>query len=204
MSHWLEEAENKVKSRRFKNSEIKTRVKTKKSDIIHNKELIEDDFLDVIDQFISIIQRINNLPRHERIPFGQIIAKQKENKLDNLLHKFYSSRRLIVREFAGIFAPFKARHYKNSRSFFISIGREEGSVLLEYKEIKAKRIRLNDQFKGFWSFLPFIKDTKENKEHHEVRESITNTSIKMFTKELIMDHLDWLAFKTNGNQFFKT
>jgi len=203
MSHWLEEAENKVKSRRYKNSEIKTKVQTKKQQITSNKELIEDDFLDVIDIFVSIIQRINNLPRHERIPFGQIISKQKENKLDNLLHKFYSSRRLVVREFSGIMAPFKAHHYKNSRSFFISISREEGKVLVEYKEIKAKRVRLDDKIKGFWSFLPFTKKEKDRKEHHDVRENIKTISVKHFTKDIILEHLDWLAFKTNGNQFFK-
>ncbi|NOR87674.1 MAG: hypothetical protein GQ527_08705, partial [Bacteroidales bacterium] len=171
MSHWLEEAESKAYSKRVKHSEVHSRVENKKTEVKDNKDLIGDSYLDVIDQFISIIQRINNLPRNERIPFGQIESKFKDNKLDNLLHKFSSSRRINIREYSGILAPFKSQRYKNSRSFFISIAREKGKILLEYKEIRSKRIKLDDQITRFWSFLPFVKN-KSDKNSHETLEKI--------------------------------
>lgn len=202
MSHWLDEAENKVNSRSAKKSEILQRVDIKKQEVKLNKEIIGEKYLDTIDQFVSIIQRINNLPRMERNPFGQIYSKQKENKLDNYLHKFYSSRRIIVREFSGILAPFKSQHYKNSRSFFISIGREKGHVLLEYKEIKAKRIRINDQIKGFWSFFTKEK-SKDEKDNHQAKEKISSLPLSNIDKAFILNHIDWLAYKQDGDEFFK-
>lgn len=203
MTHWLEDAEEKLYRRKDKKIEILDRIDTKKDDVKHNKELIENEYLDVIDQMVSIIQRINNLPRHNRIPFGQIYAKQKENKLDNLLHKFHSSRRIVSREFKSILKPFKEQHYKNTRSFFISIGRGKREVLLEYKDIKVKRVRLNDQAKEFWGRIPLINLFFRKKEVHDVRENITNIKIELFDNQFILDHIDWLAFKSDGDSFFK-
>lgn len=203
MSHWLEEAEQKVYKRKDKKSEIQDRIDTKKDDVKTNREIIENEYLDLIDQMVSIIQRINNLPRHNRIPFGQIYAKQKENKLDNLLHKFHSSRRIVSKEFKSVIKPFKEQHYKNTRSFFISIGRNKRQVLLEYKDIKVKRVRLNDQVKEFWSKIPIIGLLFKKKEEHDIKEHIINIAIDKFSKEFILEHVDWLAFKSDGNALFK-
>jgi hypothetical protein len=203
MTHWLEEAEAKIHHRKDKKLEIKDRIDTKKEDVKINRDLIENEYLDLIDQMVSIIQRINNLPRHNRMPFGQIYAKQKENKLDNLLHKFHSSRRVVSKEFASIWKPFKEQHYKNTRSFFISIGRQQGEVLLEYKDIKVKRVRLNDDAKGLWNKIRLINIFKKKKEIHDVKENIVNIPIKDFNKELTFQHIDWLAFKSDGESLFK-
>jgi hypothetical protein len=203
MSHWLEEAESKVHKRKDKKLEVLDRIDTKKEDVKANRDIIENEYLDLIDRMVSIIQRINNLPRHNRMPFGQIYAKQKENKLDNLLHKFHSSRRIVSKEFKNVLKPFKEQHYKNTRSFFISIGRNNREVLLEYKDIKVKRVRLNDQVKEFWSKLPIIKIFIRKKEEHDVKENIVNIKIDQFNKEFILEHIDWLAFKSDGDRLFK-
>lgn len=203
MSHWLEEAESKIDKKKDKKLEIIDRIDTKKEDVRINRLLIENEYLDLIDQLVSIIQRINNLPRHHRIPFGQIYAKQKENKLDNLLHKFHSSRRIVSREFKSVLKPFKEQHYKNSRSFFISIGRNRHEVLMEYKDIKVKRVRLNDQVKEFWSKIPIIRFFIKKKEIHDVKENIININIDQFDDAFILAHIDWLAFKTDGEILFK-
>lgn len=203
MTHWLEEAEQKVDKRKNKKVEIHDRIDTKKEDVKANRDIIENEYLDLIDQFVSIIQRINNLPRHNRMPFGQIYAKQKENKLDNLLHKFHSSRRIVSREFKSLVKPFKEQHYKNTRSFFISIGRNKRELLLEYKDIKVKRVRLNDQMKEVWAKIPIIKLLVKKKEVHDVKENIVSINIDKFNKEFILEHIDWLSFKSDGNLLFK-
>lgn len=204
MSHWLDEAEKKISRRKDKKTEIKDRIDHKKDEVRFNRELIEDQYLDAIDNFVSIIQRINNLPRENRIPFGQIYAKPKENKLDNLLHKFYSSRRVVTREFHGILRPFKEQHYKNTRSFFISIGREENTILLEYKDIKVKRERISDELsdnwikKILWKLIPRKKEV-----NHDVKENISVLKVDELTKDLILEHIDWLAFKPNSDTLIK-
>lgn len=203
MSHWLEEAEEKVYKRKDKKLEILDRIDTKKDDVKANREIIENDYLDLIDQMVSIIQRINNLPRNNRIPFGQIYAKQKENKLDNLLHKFHSSRRIVSREFKSVLKPFKEQHYKNTRSFFISIGRNKREVLLEYKDIKVKRVRINDHVKEFWGKFPVINLFIKKREVHDVKENIVSLNIDKFKNDFILEHIDWLAFKSDGNILFK-
>jgi len=203
MTHWLEEAEKKVNIKKDKKVEILDRIDIKKEEVRANRDLIESEYLDLIDQFVSIIQRINNLPRHNRMPFGQIYAKQKHNKLDNLLHKFHSSRRVVSREFRSIIKPFKEQHYKNTRSFFISIGRNERELLLEYKDIKVKRVRLNDHMKELWVKIPVLNLFVKKKEVHDVKENIVNIKIDQFNKDFILEHIDWLAFKSDNNNFFK-
>lgn len=203
MTHWLEEAEQKANLRKDKKYEIQDRIDNKKEDVKLNRELIEDNYLDIIDQLVAYIQRINNLPRQNRIPFGQIIAKQKENKLDNLLHKFQSSRRIVTKEFSGFLRPFKTQRYKNTRSFFISIGRKPREILVEYKDIKVKRVRLNDGIYSFWNKIPILNYFSKKKESHEVKENIVNLPLEKFTKEFMLAHIDWLAFKDDGDAFFK-
>lgn len=199
MTHWLEEAEKKISRRKDKKTEIKDRIDNKKEEVRNNREIIEDQYLDLIDYFVSIIQRINNLPRHNRIPFGQIYAKPKENKLDNLLHKFYSSRRVVTREFSGILHPFKEKHYKNTRSFFISIGRDENTVLLEYKDIKVKKERIKDQFSDFWIKTLLSKLFSRKREvNYDVKEEMSIININEITKDIVLEHIDWLAFKPTG------
>lgn len=203
MTHWLEEAEAKIHHRKDKKLEVKDRIDNKKEDVKLNRDLIENEYLDLIDQMVSIIQRINNLPRENRMPFGQIYAKQKENKLDNLLHKFHSSRRIVSKEFASIIKPFKEQHYKNTRSFFISIGRQQGEILVEYKDIKVKRVRLDNDSRGFWNKLNLIHLFRKPKEIHDVKENIVNIPIKDLSKDFIYQHIDWLAFKSDGEILFK-
>ena len=201
MSHWLEEAENKLSKRSSKRSQIKDRVITKKSEVKLNKDIIGEDYLNLIDEMVNILQRVNNLPKAERAPFGQISSKHKENKLDNLLHKFSSSRRISIREFSGFFKPFKANRYKNSRSFFISLSRKPKHVLLEYKEVKAKKIRLEEKEEGFFSLLGIFK-TKDKSSSHDVLDHVEDIPLTKFNRDFILEHIDWLAFKSDSQKFF--
>lgn len=202
MAHWLEEAEQVISKKEDKKLERKDKIVVKKDSVKQNRIELEDDYLKIIGRIESLIDRVNSLPKNNRMPFGQIFGKPKPSKLDNLLYKFHSSRRIINKEFAGIMAPLKSQHYKNTRSFFISIAKEKGHILLEYKEVKSKRIRLNDQIHNFWSKIPIIKHIKR-KESHEVKENIKLIHIKDYTEDLILDHIDWLAFKDKGIHFFQ-
>jgi len=201
MSHWLEDAEKKISKRQNYKIEIRERIDHKKSDVDTNRSMIEKDFLQIINSFDSLIERINNLPRHDRMPFGQIFGKPKLNKLDNQLHKYHSSRKIIVKEFSGLLKPFKSQHYKNTRSFFISIDREKYHILLEYKEIKAKRVRINDQIQNLWQKINFVKAIQK-KEDYDVKENIQHIHINMFNEDYLLKHMDWLAFKDKGESFF--
>ncbi len=204
MTHWLEEAEAKVQHRKNKKIDSKDRIENKKEDVKLNRDLIENDYLDLIDQMTSIIQRINDLPRHNRSPFGHIYAKKiKNSKMDNLLIKFFSSRRVDSKEYESILKPFKKQHYKNSRSFFMSIGRKKGEILLEYKEILVKRVRLNNNTNRFWNKIRLRSLFSKQKEINDVKENIVNIPIKDFNTEFIYQHMDWLAFKSDGEIFFK-
>ncbi len=201
MTHWLEEAELKVSKKEDRKNQIKDRIEVRKDSVKQNRLELEDDYLKLIGKIETLVDRINNLPRQSRIPFGQIFGKPKTSKLDNLLYKFHSSRRIINKEFAGVLSPVKSQHYKNTRSFFISIAKERGHLLLEYKEVKSKRIRLNDQIQNFWSKIPLLKALKK-KEAHEVKDSIKLIHINELNEKELLKHLDWLAFKDKGNQFF--
>lgn len=201
MTHWLEEEEKIIGHQKDRKVRVKDKIIVKKDEIKLNRLEVENEYLAIIDQFESIIDRINDLPRESRKPFGQIFCKQKDNKLDNLLFKFHSSQRIISKEFASILRPFKSQHYKNTRSFFISIAREKGYILLEYKEIKAKRIKINDQLNSFWRRIPLL-DSLFNKVSHDTKENIKTIPIKDFQKDEILNHIDWLAFKSKGTSFF--
>jgi hypothetical protein len=203
MSHWLEEAEKNVAKHKDKKQEINDRIDTKKADVKANRDLIEKEFLAVIDQLETIIDRINNLPRKHRIPFGQIYSKPKESKLENLLHKFNSSRRLASREFKNMTNPMSMQHYKNTRSFFISIARNPREILLEYKDIRVKRVRLNDHAKSFFDKFSLFKLFSKKKELHEVKENIITMNIDQFNEDMVLKHIDWLAYKYDGNLFFQ-
>ena len=202
MAHWLEEAEQAISKKEDKKLQRKDKIIVKKDSVKQNRLEIEDDYLKIIGQIESIIERINSLPRHNRMPFGQIFGKPKTSKLNNLLYKFHSSRRVINKEFAGIMAPLKSQHYKNTRSFFISIAKERGHLLLEYKEVKSKRVRLNDQIQKFWNKIPIIKYLRR-KESHEVQEKIKLIHINDYSEQVILKHIDWLAYKDKGAQFFQ-
>ena len=202
MVHWLEEAEQKVSRKKDRKLEVKDKIELRKENVKQNRLMLEDDYLKIIGEFESIIDRINNLPRKSRIPFGQIFGKPKISKLDNLLYKFHSSRRIIKKEYAGLLSPVKSQHYKNTRSFFISIAKEKEHVLLEYKEVKSKRVRLNDQIRNIWNKIPLIKSLKK-KENHEVKDHINLIHIDDLNNSLIMKHIDWLAYKDKGLEFFK-
>lgn len=202
MTHWLKEAEQVISKKEDKKLQRKDKIVVKKDNVKLNRIELEDDYLKIIGNLESFIDRINNLPRENRIPFGQIFGKPKTSKLDNLLYKFHSSRRLINKEFSGVLSPMKSQHYKNTRSFFISISKEKDHLLLEYKEVKSKRVRLNDQIQNFWSKIPIIRSLKR-KESHEVKENINLVHIDKFNEQLILGHIDWLAFKEKGIDFFQ-
>ncbi|OYT16788.1 MAG: hypothetical protein B7C24_05950 [Bacteroidetes bacterium 4572_77] len=202
MGHWIEEAENKLDSRGGKRKEVKDKIALKKSAIKKNKDENEQAYKLLLEDFTNLIDRINKLPRKERIPFGQILYKQKNNKIDNLLFKIQSSRRILIKEYSGFLSPFKSNHYKNSRSCFLSISREMGKIMVEYKEVKSKRVRLDDEKRGFFSFIKVLMNSDKNPTH-ETKAQNTLFFIKDFDQDLILQHLDWLAFKTDGKGFFK-
>lgn len=197
MSYWLEEAESKISKKNYEKTTLKDRIEVKKVEVKENRILIENDFEEIIERFISLIERINHLPRQYRIPFGIIHSKQKNNRLNNLMYKFSSSRRISSKEFKSILKPYFTQHYKNTRSLFISISRKKNHLLLEYKEVKAKRIRINEEEDSFWRKLPFFKSSK-NKENITVTHEVKNLPIDGFHDEMIRDHIDWLAFKNES------
>ena len=203
MSHWIEEAEIKSGSTSKEKSNILDKIENKKNDIKSNRLEVENDYLNKIELIKQFIIRVNNLPLHERKPFDTITSKQKENKLSNLLYKFSSSRRVLKREFSNILAPFKTVHYKNSRSFFISIARAKGQVLLEYKEITAKRVKYDTESKKFFSFSFFSSD-KTNDPSHESYQKAIIIPLKSFDEKAILKHIDWLAFKIKTEKLINT
>ncbi|MCK5776655.1 MAG: hypothetical protein KAH25_10785 [Bacteroidales bacterium] len=203
MSHWIEDAENKSGSKSKKKSDILEKIENKKNDIKSNRLELENDYLNTIELIKQFIIRVNNLPIHERKPFDTITTKQKENKLSNLLYKFSSSRRVLKREFSSILAPFKSVHYKNSRSFFISIAREKGQILLEYKEITAKRVKYENEKKRSFPFAFFSSDKTKEPLHESFQKAII-IPLKSFDEKAILKHIDWLAFKTKTEKLTKT
>jgi len=202
MSHWIEEAETKSGSKTKKKNDLRDKIENKKSDIKSNRLNIEEDYLNKIEIINQFILRVNSLPLANRKPFDTITLKQKENKLANLLYKFSSSRRILKHEFHSILEPFKAIHYKNSRTFFISIAREQSQILLEYKEITAKRVKFDPETKKFFSFSFFSSNKADNQSHEVINKYIT-IPINSFDEKLILKHIDWLAFKINTDKFLK-
>lgn len=200
MIHWLEEAENKISHKNSKKTAIKDRIEHKKDEVKENRILLEEDYLEIIDQFNSLVDRVNSLPRQSRIPFGQIHSKHKENKLDNLLYKFYSSRRIASREFRSLLRPFKTQQYKNTRTFFISIGRKKNHILIEYKEVRAKRLRINDERISIWRKLWGSNKQKSNNTSRVI-DDVKNLHLDLFNDAFIMDHIDWLAFRKEEISF---
>ena len=201
MAHWLEDAEKKISSTKEQKDELENRIENKKNEIKSNRIEIEDSYLEKIDLLKQYILRVNNLPKSERKPFDIIEYKQKENKLDNLLYKFSSSRRFMKREFSSLITPLKANHYKNTRSFFISIAREKGFVLLEYKEVTAKRIKREAETK---SLFPLFSSKKRSKPSFEVTNKMIIAPLESLNDKNILKHLDWLAFKTDTDKFIKS
>jgi len=202
MSHWIEEAELKTGSKSKIKSNILDKIENKKNDIKSNRLEVENDYLNKIELINQFITRVNNLPLYERKPFDSITSKQKENKLSNLLYKFSSSRRVLKHEFSSILAPVKAVHYKNSRSFFISISRAKGQVLLEYKEITAKRVKYDAEAKKFFSFS-FFSSNKTNDPSHESFQKAITIPIKSLDEKAILKHIDWLAFKIKTEKLLR-
>jgi len=200
MAHWLEDAEKKISSKKTKADTIEDKIENKKTEIKSNRIEIEDSYLETIDILKQYVLRVNNLPKNEREPFDIIEYKQKENKLANLLYKFTSSRRFTKKEFSTLISPLKNKHYKNSRSFFISIAREKGFVLLEYKEITAKRIKREVVQK---SMFPFLSSKNKSKPSFEVTNKMIIVPLASLNEKTILKHLDWLAFKINTDKFIK-
>lgn len=200
MTHWLENAEKRVSSEKGETNDVENKIDNKKDEIKANRIEIEERYIERIEILKQYVLRINNLPKSERNPFDIIEFKQKDNNLNNLFYKFSSSRRFTKREFTSLISPFKDNHYKNSRAFYISIAKEKQFVLLEYKEITAKRIKREEGNKGF---LPFFSSKTKSKPSHEVTHKSLIVPLASLNDKKILKHLDWLAFKINTRKFIK-
>lgn len=199
--HWIEEAEQSKNKRESTRKAIHTRIDHKKDDVKLNWEENKDQYLTALEKIQHYINRINNLPRESRLEFGRIESKEKNSSLQNHLVKYTSSRRRIIRKFDGLFSPFKAKHYKNTRNIFISLSRKLDYVLLETKEIQAPRIRLNEEVEGSFSSLMRYFKRKERSIIHRAKNEIRITELND-TYALYL--IDFLAFKNNGKEYFFT
>lgn len=199
MTHWIEEAEKYKSRRELKREYVHNRISQKKGDVGKNWEKNKEAYLAFLVRIENFIERINNLPKETRLEFGRIESKEKKTTLQNHLIKFTSSRRRIVRKFDGLFAPFKAKHFKNTRNILLSLSRETDLITLETKEIFAPRIRLDDteenRFLMFWRFF-------KRKEKALIHRAKTHKKVEELTDELAMYLIDFLAFKNDGKEQF--
>ncbi len=202
MSHWIEEAEHKTTATNDNDSEEKKKLSVKKKNIEINKSKIELEYIKIIAQFQELVDRINDLPSKDRIPFGHISYKQKSNKLNNDLYQLKSSKRVLKREYSGILSPYKSHHYKYTRTVFISISGNLGKILFEYKEMKSKRVRLHDEKSESKSYLKQLFSVSK-RPTLLITNEFSKISIEGITEKLILKHMDWLAFKSNGTELFK-
>ncbi len=199
--HWIDKAEQSKNKREHTRTEIHTRIDHKKDDVIHNWDKNKDQYLAALDKIEQFINRINNLPRESRLEFGRIESKEKNSSLQNHLIKYTSSRRRVIRKFDGLFSPFKAKHYKNTRNIFISLSRKLDYVLIETKEITAPRIRLNEEVEGsLSSLMRFFK----RKEKSVIQRAKSKLSIADLNDTFALYLIDFLAFKNNGKEYFFT
>jgi hypothetical protein len=199
--HWIDKAEQSKNKRENSRKEIHTRIDHKKDDVIHNWDKNKDRYLTALNKIQHFINRINNLPRESRLEFGRIESKEKNSSLQNHLVKYTSSRRRVIRKFDGLFSPFKAKHYKNTRNIFISLSRKVDYVLIETKEITAPRIRLNEEVEG--SFSSIIRYFKR-KERSIIQRAKTQICISELNESFALYLIDFLAFKNNGKEYFFT
>ena len=197
--HWIDEAEQNKNKRERTRKIIHSKIDQKKGDVKLNWEKNKESYLAAIKKLDSFISRINELPRESRMEFGRIESKEKSSSLQNHLIKYTSSRRRIIRRFDGVFAPFKAKHYKNTRNIFLSLSREFGYVLIETKEINAPRIRLNEEEDGAVASLFRLLKRKEKSVVQRAKNKI---KISDFTDTFILYFIDFLAFKNNGKEYF--
>ncbi|RLD38869.1 MAG: hypothetical protein DRI74_02545 [Bacteroidetes bacterium] len=199
--HWIEEAEQNKNKRESKRKNIHTKIDQKKDDVQKNWEKNNQRYTKLIKSISEYTDRINNLPRESRLEFGRIETKHKDSSLHNHLVKYSSSRRRIVRKFNGIFSPFKAKHYKNTRNIFISLSRKIDYIYIETKEIYAPRIRLNEEEEsGIFTFLHKLKA----KERSIVKRSKSHMKISDINNDFILYFIDFLSFKNNGKKYFIT
>jgi len=197
--HWIEEAEQHKNKHSNTRETIHDRIDKKKVDVNANWDIIKADYLALISKLENYIDRINNLPRDSRLEFGRIEAKEKESSLHNHLIKYTSSRRRIIRKFSGLFSPYKARHYKNSRNVFLSISRETDYILVETKEITAPRIRLDENIEStFQWFFRYFKI----KEKPIVNRAKNKMKISELDDEFALYFIDFLAFRNDGKRHF--
>ena len=201
MSHWIEEAEHQSTSTNNKRTVDKKMFSAKKKDVENNKNEIDSEYIKIIAQFKEFVDRINDLPSKDRIPFGHISCKEKSNKLNNDLFQLNSSKRVLKREYSGVLSPYKTHHYKYTRTIFISISGDLGKVLFEYKEIKSKRVRLNDEKNQEKSYLKKLFRISKNPTHL-IKNEYSKILIHNITEKKILNHLDWLAFKSDGKELF--
>lgn len=197
--HWIEEAEQNKNKHGNTREIIHERIDKKKVDVTKNWDINKEDYLAVIDKLGNYIERINNLPRDSRLEFGHIEAKEKESSLQNHLIKYTSSRRRIIRKFAGLFSPYKAKHYKNTRNIFLSMARETDYVLIETKEITAPRIRLDEDPES--TFQRLFRYFKLNEKSIVVRTK-NKINISEMNDEFTLYFIDYLAFKNDGKKYF--
>lgn len=197
--HWIDEAEQNKNKRERTRKVIHGKIDQKKGDVQLNWDKNKDQYLDAINKLEEYINRINDLPRESRLEFGRIEFKEKNSSLHNHLIKYSSSRRRVIRRFDGLFSPFKAKHYKNTRNIFLSLSRDFGYVFIETKEINAPRIRLNEEDDStFASLFKLLK----RKDKSFVQRAKSKIKITELTDEFALYFIDFLAYKNNGKEHF--
>lgn len=194
--HWLEETEIKIREKEEGKRSLKENLAKRENQINRNKNLIAKDYLKFIDEFVKTIKRVNNLPESQKKPFGYLHYKRKSPKIDNLLFSFHSSRKIQLREFQGIFNPFKKVVYKISRNIFISLSKREKEIIVEYKEIKTRRFKkgTDRQKVKIFRFLRSFDPKKGSK--LTTFEKKSKLLINQLNTDFILSQIDWLCFKT--------
>lgn len=197
--HWIEEAEQHKSKRESSREMIHERIVQKKDDVNKNWDINKTDYLALISKLEEYINRINNLPVEFRHEFGHIGIKEKKSSLQNHLIKCSSSRRKIIKGYNGLFAPFKAKHFKNTRNVFFSLSRQTDYVWIETKEITAPRIRLNEEPENIiqW-FRRFFK----RKEKSIVKRAKNKIKISDLNDNFVLYFIDFMTFRNEGNEYF--
>jgi len=183
MPHWLEEAEKN----QYPESEslpLKERIQTKKLSIQENYAQFQKPYEAFIEELHELVMRVNNLPAAKRIPFGKLVGREKESKLDNHLNIFSSSQRINKSGFLG-FLPFvRTNHFKHIRVLYLYISDKPGLIHIEVKE----NILLRDVVRT-------EKQGKEKSGGHRKFHVVYYFPIEKLDHQMGLEIIDWLAFR---------
>lgn len=177
MANWLEEAEREI--RRKSKTRHSERAKIKQDRISENYEIIREQFHEFVDELQATAERVNSLPLKLRDPFGQIDFKEKIGRYQNKLIMLIASRRLKKRK-----NTLSVAHFKNVRSFLITVSKYSGKVDIEIKEQFLIKKRLS------------TKNLEESDSPDNKKLSLLlSVDIAECTKEKVIDIVSYLAFK---------